>query len=181
MISLNKNMKKKSLTILICMFAFSLWAQSPKREMRASWLATVYQLDWPKSVVSQTGNEVEINTQKRLMTRILDSLVSANMNAVCFQVRSRCDAMYRSSYEPWASDLVKKRGLDPGYDPLAFVVEEGHKRGLEVHAWVNPYRYESSVSDATWNELPNDYRVSNPEWMLQVGNASILDPGLPAL
>lgn len=181
MISLNKNMKKKSLTILICMFAFSLWAQSPKREMRASWLATVYQLDWPKSVVSQTGNEVEINTQKRLMTRILDSLVSANMNAVCFQVRSRCDAMYRSSYEPWASDLVKKRGLDPGYDPLAFVVEEGHKRGLEVHAWVNPYRYESSVSDATWNELPNDYRVSNPEWILQVGNASILDPGLPAV
>lgn len=181
MILINNDIKKIGFAILICMATISMWAQSPKREMRASWLATVYQLDWPKSVISQTGNESQINTQKRLMTRILDSLVSVNMNAVCFQVRSRCDAMYRSSYEPWSSDLVQKRGLDPGYDPLAFVVEEGHKRGLEVHAWVNPYRYESSVSGSTWNELPNDYRVSNPEWILQVGNASILDPGLPAV
>lgn len=169
---------KQIFVILFVFSTFSLWAQSPKREMRATWLATVYRLDWPSSTITLTGNEVQINMQKKQMIGILDSLVSANMNAVCFQVRSRSDAMYYSSYEPWSADLVSTRGMDPGYDPLAFVVEEGHKRGLEVHAWVNPYRYESSVSDTPWNGQ-NDYRTTHPEWILQVGNASILDPGLP--
>lgn len=145
--------------------------------MRSTWLATVYQLDWPKSRISTTGNQQEINIQKKLMTRILDSLVSANMNAVCFQIRSRCDAMYKSSYEPWSSDLVATRGMDPGYDPLAFVIEEGHKRGLEVHAWVNPYRFESVAGQ--WSGLPGDYNTDHPDWVLTHGSAAILNPGLP--
>ena len=94
-----------------------LMAQSPKREMRATWLATVWQIDWPASVVSSTGNTTQIAAQKNMMIRILDSLVSANMNAVCFQVRSRCDAMYNSAYEPWSTDLVAVRGQNPGIDP----------------------------------------------------------------
>lgn len=145
--------------------------------MRSTWLATVYQLDWPKSKISTTGNIVEINAQKKLMITILDSLVSANMNAVCFQVRSRCDAMYKSSYEPWAEDLVATRGMDPGYDPLAFVIEEGHKRGIEVHAWVNPYRFESVAGQ--WKGLPGDYNTDHPDWVLTHGTAAILNPGLP--
>lgn len=165
--------------ILLMQIALIGFAQSPKREMRSTWLATVYQLDWPKSKISSTGNEQEILVQKKVMTRILDSLVSANMNAVCFQVRSRCDAMYKSSYEPWSSDLVATRGMDPGYDPLAFVVEEGHKRGLEVHAWVNPYRFESVAGQ--WSGLAGDYNTTNPDWVLTHGTASILNPGIPAV
>lgn len=145
--------------------------------MRSAWLATVWQLDWPKSKITSTGNEQEINVQKKLMTRILDSLVSANMNAVCFQIRSRCDAMYKSSYEPWSTDLVATRGMDPGYDPLAFVIQEGHKRGVEVHAWINPYRFESQVGQ--WSGQPGDYNVDHPDWVLAHNGASILNPGLP--
>lgn len=147
-----------------------------KREMRSAWVATVWQLDWPDNVVSSTGNTTQINKQKASMTRMLDSLQINNINAINFQVRSRCDAMYKSSYEPWSSDLVSERGMDPGWDPLAWIVEECHKRGMECHAWVNPYRYESVVGQWT---LSTDYRKTHPEWLLDVGGASILNPGLP--
>ena len=146
-----------------------------KREMRSAWVATVWRLDWPDNVISSTGSTTQINQQKASMTRLLDSLQVNNMNAINFQVRSRCDAMYKSSYEPWSSDLVSTRGLDPGWDPLAWIVEECHKRGMECHAWVNPYRYESVVGQ--W-ELPTDYRQTHPEWLLDVNGASILNPGL---
>ncbi|WP_321436090.1 family 10 glycosylhydrolase [uncultured Bacteroides sp.] len=173
----NYSIKRIVISLLFLQIGLIAFSQSPKREMRSAWLATVWQLDWPKSQISTTGNELQINAQKKLMTRILDSLVSANMNAVCFQVRSRCDAMYKSSYEPWSSDLVATRGMDPGYDPLAFVIEEGHKRGLEVHAWVNPYRFESVAGQ--WSGLPGDYNTDHPDWVLTHGGASILNPGVP--
>lgn len=151
-----------------------------KREMRSSWVATVWRLDWPPSVITQTGNETQINRQKAAMTTLLDSLAINNFNAINFQVRSRCDAMYRSSYEPWSTDLVDTRGKDPGWDPLEWVVAECHKRGLECHAWLNPYRYESSISSTPWNG-PNDYRNTHPEWIMEHDNSSILNPGLPAV
>ncbi len=173
----NYSIKRLFISLLFLCVGLIAFSQSPKREMRSTWLATVYQLDWPKSRISTTGNAQEISIQKKLMTRILDSLVSANMNSVCFQVRSRCDAMYKSSYEPWSSDLVATRGMDPGYDPLAFVIEEGHKRGLEVHAWVNPYRFESVAGQ--WSGLPGDYNTEHPDWVLTHGGAAILNPGLP--
>lgn len=113
-------MKRIYLVFFFSLFVLSISAQTPKREMRATWLATVWQIDWPGNVVSTTGSAIEINSQKNMMIRILDSLASANMNAVCFQVRSRCDAMYQSSYEPWSTDLVATRGMNPGYDPLAY-------------------------------------------------------------
>lgn len=153
-------------------------ADSPqKREMRSAWVATVWQLDWPQNVVTETGNERQISVQQRDMRTMLDSLSLNNFNAINFQVRSRSDAMYRSSYEPWSSDLVKTRGLDPGWDPLEWVVEECHKRGLECHAWINPYRYETVLGQ--WNGTPNAYRDTHPEWLLDVNGASILNPGLP--
>ncbi len=147
-----------------------------KREMRSAWVATVWRLDWPDNVISTTGSTSQIDKQKAAMTRLLDSLQVNNMNAINFQVRSRCDAMYKSSYEPWSSDLVSSRGMDPGWDPLEWVVEECHKRGMECHAWVNPYRYESQIGQWT---LETDYRKTHPEWLLDVGDASILNPGLP--
>lgn len=145
-----------------------------KREMRSAWVATVWRLDWPQTVVSSTGNETQIKRQKQEMTTLLDSLSLNNFNAINFQIRSRCDAMYKSSYEPWSADLVSERGLDPGWDPLEWIVEECHKRGMECHAWVNPYRYES-VSNQ-WAGTPKCYRESHPEWILDVNGAAILNP-----
>lgn len=148
-----------------------------KREMRSAWVATVWRLDWPGSVISVTGNANQIAAQKKQLTLILDSMAVNNMNAVNFQVRSRADAMYKSSYEPWSSDLVSQRGMDPGYDPLEFCVEECHKRGIECHAWINPYRYESQVGQ--WDGTPKAYRDEHPDWLLDVKGASILNPGKP--
>lgn len=148
-----------------------------KREMRSAWVATVWQLDWPSIKITETGNATQIEKQKKQMTTMLDSLALNNFNAINFQVRSRSDAMYRSSYESWSEDLVATRGMDPGYDPLEFVVEECHKRGLECHAWINPYRYESVVNQ--WKNDPTAYRNTNPDWLIDVGTASILNPGKP--
>lgn len=148
-----------------------------KREMRSAWVATVWQLDWPQTTITETGNTTQINQQKQQLIKMLDSLAINNMNAVNFQVRSRSDAMYKSSYEPWSTDLVSERGMDPGYDPLQFCIEECHKRGMECHAWINPYRYESVVGQ--WNGTPQCYRETNPEWLMDVSGASILNPGNP--
>lgn len=171
--------------VAICSFMTGVFAcpeayaadPAVKREMRSAWVATVWQLDWPQSRVSSTGNMSQINAQKKQLTTLLDSMARNNMNSICFQVRSRSDAMYKSSYEPWSSDLVSSRGLDPGYDPLAFCVEECHKRGLECHAWINPYRYESQVGQ--WTGTPQAYRDEHPDWLLDVNDASILNPALP--
>ena len=168
--------------LFLSLFLISGYAQTPKREMRATWLATVWSLDWPSTKITETGNSAEIKAQKDQMIRILDNLASVNINAVFFQVRSRCDAMYKSSYEPWSSDLVSERGKDPGYDPLAFVVEEAHKRGIEVHAWMNPYRF--STASTYWDGQAGDYRETHPEWILtypvQDGKYNaIMNPALP--
>ncbi|MCU6769735.1 family 10 glycosylhydrolase [Barnesiella propionica] len=169
----------------ICLFSVMLLglslttvqAQSPKREFRGVWLSTVWKLTWPTATITQTGNAAQINSQKQEMIMLLDSVKNANMNSIFFQVRSRCDAMYRSSYEPWSTDLVATRGMDPGYDPLEFVVEEAHKRGIEVHAWINPYRYEGVLYQ--WNGTPQAYRTEHPDWLLDYPGASILNPGKP--
>lgn len=106
------------------------------REFRAVWVATVANIDWP----SQPGLPVERQKQEALA--ILDTVQKLNMNAVIFQVRPQCDAFYQSDLEPWSYYLTGTQGEapEPFYDPLAFWVEEAHKRGLELHAWFNPYR-----------------------------------------
>lgn len=161
-----------------------------KSEMRSAWLATVWQLDWPPSVTTPRVTtdaqlEQQINRQKAAMDKMLDSIAINNFNAVNFQIRSRCDAMYQSSYEPWSSDLTLYRGDDPGWDPLAYVVEECHKRGLECHAWLNPYRNESSVTNGSFNGA-KDYRTLHPDWLLTAPTdatysdySTFLNPALP--
>lgn len=178
-------MKKIPIILLTLLIISSVFAQSPKREVRSAWLSTVWRIDWPTTVVTSTGNAAQIQAQKNELTRILDSLASCNMNAAYFQVRSRCDAMYKSSYEPWSSDLVGTRGDDPGYDPLTFAVQEAHKRGMELHAWLNPYRYSTAVG--MWSSQPSNlnYETSNPGWIISypatssTAQISILNPGLP--
>ncbi len=161
------------LVCLVLLSNLSILASNPKREFRSTWLATVASIDWP----NVKNNEA---SQKAALDDILDALEQANMNAVCFQVRSLCDAMYKSSYEPWSSQLTGSRGKDPGYDPLAYLIEEAHKRGIEVHAWVNPFRYETSAG-AFGTEDPVRKRMS--KYILSYSNGSfsgtILDPGRP--
>jgi len=166
----------------------SLFAQSPKREMRAGWLATVYRIDWPTTAMTSVTT-ANINKQKAEFITILDSVKAANMNAVFFQVRPETDAFYNSAYEPWSAHLGGARGVNPGYDPLAFAIEESHKRGIELHAWLNPYRYETSAGKYTG--LPGDYKTAHPEWILDYAvytngtkttdGITILDPGNPAV
>ena len=107
-----------------------------EREFRAAWVATVANINWP----SEPGLTVEI--QKREAVSILDSIQSNNLNAVIFQVRPQADALYQSQLEPWSYYLTGEQGRapDPLYDPLQFWIEESHKRGIELHAWLNPYR-----------------------------------------
>ncbi len=173
-----KYIAKISIVLLALWMALPTFAQAPKKEVRAFWLSTVWRLTWPQTtLITETGNAQQIQKQKDELTMLLDSVKAANCNTVYFQVRGRCDAMYRSSYEPWSSDLVATRGMDPGYDPLEFVVEEGHKRGIEVHAWFNPYRYESVLNQ--WDGTPLNYRESHPDWLLDYsGSGSILNPAM---
>ncbi len=110
--------------------------RKPEREFRAVWVATVGNIDWP----SKPGLSTE--DQQREALTILDTVVALHMNAVIFQVRPHCDALYASELEPWSYYLTGMQGKapEPFYDPLEFWIEESHKRGLELHAWFNPYR-----------------------------------------
>ena len=135
------------LAVGLCL-ALSLQAQPnlqkmPKREFRASWLTTVWAIDWPKSH-SQASEAGQLLQQKQ-MAALVDSLAEANMNAVLFQVRGFSDAMYKSKYEPWSQYLTGTRGKEPIYDPLQLLIDLGHAKGIEVHVWLNPYRNKYSV------------------------------------
>ncbi|MGM9804330.1 MAG: family 10 glycosylhydrolase [Muribaculaceae bacterium] len=149
--------------------------KTPKHEMRSAWVATVWGIDWPLSTTS--GSESSINTQKAQMTKMLDSLAVNNFNSVNFQVRGMCDAMYKSSYEPWASWLTGTRGKDPGWDPFEYFVEECHKRGLECHAWVNPYRFNSSSTSGGQAGDATGYMEKG--WTISGSSGVILNPGIP--
>lgn len=135
-------LKRSALAAVLLAIAASPMSSGVKREVRSVWMATVWALDWPSSTSSTTA-------QKNEMVKYLDVLQKNNFNAIYFQVRTMSDAFYKSSYEPWSSYLTGTRGKDPGWDPLAFVVEECHKRGMECHAWVNPYRFSTGSNWST--------------------------------
>jgi uncharacterized lipoprotein YddW (UPF0748 family) len=113
------------------------------REFRAAWIACIYNIDWPSS------SGLSASTQQAEMRGILDKIAALKMNAVVFQVRPQCDAVYQSSIEPWSSSLTGTMGRSPGYDPLAYCIKEAHARGIEVHAWFNPFRALSNTSQQT--------------------------------
>ncbi|HPB84949.1 MAG TPA: family 10 glycosylhydrolase, partial [Paludibacteraceae bacterium] len=145
-------MRKRSVIILFLLTALTVWAQTPKQEFRAAYITTAWSIDWPyQCPVTSPGNATQIATQKAKLTTLLDRAKQCNMNAVLFQIRSFSDAMYNSAYEPWSRALTGTQGVNPGYDPLAFAITEAHKRGLELHAWINPYR----VGNITPNRSPH--------------------------
>lgn len=104
------------------------------REFRGAWSACVYNIDWPSSKGLSAGS------QQAELRNILNKMQAMNMNAIIFQVRPNADAVYQSSLEPWSPWISGSMGRSPGYDPLTFCINEAHARGIEVHAWFNPYR-----------------------------------------
>ncbi|MBR1882824.1 MAG: family 10 glycosylhydrolase [Muribaculaceae bacterium] len=149
--------------------------EAQKREMRTVWVATVSNIDWPQT--RGTGATV-IAKQQQQLTDLLDGFEAANMNAICLQVRPMADALYKSSYEPWSSYLTGTRGKDPGWDPLLFAVQECHKRGLECHVWVNPYRFSNSGGrDCT---TAQDEALKQSGILLTMGDRIVFNPGLEA-
>jgi uncharacterized lipoprotein YddW (UPF0748 family) len=144
-----------------------------KREARGAWIATVTNIDWP------TSNTSSVATQQQQLISILDQLSAAGINIVIFQIRSECDAMYQSPYDPWSYWLTGTQGLAPNplWDPLAFAVSEAHKRGMELHAWFNPYRVERSAGN--YPTAMTHVSKTHPEWVFLNGTIKILDPGIP--
>ncbi|MBE0642790.1 MAG: family 10 glycosylhydrolase [Bacteroidetes bacterium] len=148
-------------------------AQNARREVRGVWLTTLLGLDWPAA--SLRGN---VDAQKQALREILDDLQQRHYNTVFFQVRSRGNAMYRSAYEPWASELTGTLGRDPGWDPLAFAIEECHARGLQLHAWFNVCRVWSKGEPPA--STPAHIARLHPEWVQRFGDDLWIDAGIPA-
>jgi uncharacterized lipoprotein YddW (UPF0748 family) len=159
--------------------------QAPKREVRGAWIATYANIDWPKS------RTTPVVLKRAELLAILDHHQATGINTIYFQIRSQCDAMYISSFEPWSADLTGTQGtppletnlLDPTttkiWDPLQFMIDECHKRGMELHAWMNPYRAINNYN--TINTFsPTHVARQHPEWLLAQGTLRILDPGIPA-
>ena len=147
----------------------------PKREFRAVWVATVMNIDWPKR---STFSSAE---QQDSFRKLLDEQKALGMNAVIVQIRPAADAFYPSYYEPWSQWLTGKQGQapEPYYDPLAFMVAEAHARGMEFHAWVNPFR---AVTNTQTADISRQHITkTRPGWFLTYGNLKIFNPGIPAV
>ena len=145
------------------------------REFRGVWIATVGNLDWP----SRPG--LPVDSQRAELVSLLDRAVAMKLNAVIFQVRPEGDALYKSPYEPWSAYLTGTMGKAPApaWDPLAFAVTESHRRGLELHAWFNPFRarYSGQRSRAASNHVSR----TMPALVKRYGPYLWMDPGEPAI
>lgn len=147
----------------------AMTAKNPKREFRGAWMHTVHQSQYAKMTPDET---------KKYLCNQLDSLQEAGVNAVIFQVRPSADAFYPSKLEPWSRFLTGKAGVAPKpmWDPLKFMIEESHKRGMELHAWLNPYRVTTSRNEV----LPkNHIYYKHPNRFVRYDGKLYFDPGLP--
>jgi len=144
-----------------------------EREFRGVWVASVANIDWP----ARPG--LSPDEQRRSLITLLDSAAAIGLNAVVLQVRPAADALYRSRLEPWSEYLtgVQGRAPEPAYDPLEFAVQEAHRRGLELHAWFNPYRARHPTAKTP--AAPDHVSRTHPEWVRSYGNLQWMDPGEP--
>ena len=165
-------MKKPVGLSLILLLAINLYgAKYPKTEMRAVWIATVANIDWPSAPDLTTAQ------QQKEFTELLDLSKAYHMNTVVFQIRPAADAFYFSTYEPWSQWLTGQQGKEPGYDPLTFASTECRKRGLDLHVWINPYR---AIMDVNKNQTSPDHITNtHPEWFVTYGKTRYFDPALP--
>ena len=151
---------------LLILFSLSLHSQNPKREFRGAWLHVIGQSQW------QNKNVVQ---QQQYIVNQLDLLQAAGCNAVIFQVRPTADALYISSLEPWSTWLTGKRGKAPSpvWDPMEYAIEEAHKRGMEFHAWLNPYRVTSNAKEV----LPSEHLCNQePHRFVKFNGQTFFDP-----
>ncbi|MFN4975808.1 MAG: glycoside hydrolase family 10 protein [Bacteroidota bacterium] len=158
---------------IACCFSSLAQSISPNYEFRGVWVATVENIDWPKS------KQLSPEEQRASFIRLLDMHQKNGMNAIVMQVRPSGDAFYPSTLEPWSEYLTGKQGLapDPYYDPLEFMIKETHQRGMEFHAWLNPYR---AVFNITRSSIaPNHPTLQHPDWFLVYGDKKYFNPGLP--
>ena len=158
---------------LFHLISFNIAAQSqtlpkPEREFRAVWIATVDNIDFP------TQQALSVEQQKAELVQDLELAVSLKLNAVIFQVRPQCDALYRSEIEPWSEFLTGEMGKAQSFDPLEFLVGEAHKRGILVHAWFNPYR---ALHPAAKTVSDNHISRRRPDLVRKYGKYLWLDPG----
>lgn len=146
---------------------------APQYEFRAVWVASVENIDWP----SKKG--LSADEQKAEFIHLLDMHKRNGMNAIVMQIRPAGDAFFPSQYEPWSEYLNGKQGLPPTpyYDPLQFMIEETHKRGMEFHAWLNPYRAVFNIH--TSSIAPSHITKIHPDWFLTFGTVKYFNPGLP--
>lgn len=155
--------------------------------MRGVWLATVSRLDWPPvASVNASSPAIRIIQQQEALTGKLDKLKSLGINTIFFQVKPDGTALWPSKILPWSDMLTGKIGEDPGYDPLQFMLDEAHKRGMKVHAWFNPYRVSVNTKPSTVTELnrtlsqnPASVFVLHRDWIRTAGDRFVLDPGIP--
>ncbi len=144
-----------------------------RREFRGLWVATVGNIDWPSAPGLPAAQ------QQAELVALLDKAVAMRLNAVLLQVRPSCDSLYRSRLEPWSEYLSGTMGVPPSppYDPLEFAIREAHLRGLELHAWFNPFRARYALAKS----LPAASHITKtrPQWIRRYGNLEWLDPGLP--
>ena len=143
----------------------------PKRDLRGVWVSTVSNIDWPSSRTLSTSQ------QQAELIRILDTLAGTGINTVYLQVRPESDALYASAIEPWSYWLTNVQGVAPSplWDPLAFAVAEAHARGLQLHAWLNPYRARQGTPVLAANHVAS----LHPDWTFASGTLTLLNPGLP--
>ncbi|MDX2079999.1 MAG: family 10 glycosylhydrolase [Terrimicrobiaceae bacterium] len=137
-------------------------------EFRGTWIASVHNINFPP----RAG--MSVDEQKASAIRLLDAAKAAGLNAVLLQVRPESDALYESRIEPWSRYLTGTQGRSPGYDPLAFFIAEAKKRGIEVHAWLNPYR---AAANSSTPRAANHISRRYPQFTYRVGNLLWMDPG----
>lgn len=164
---------KKLVGLFLVVLSLNVFASRfPKHEMRAVWIATVANIDWPSN-----ANLTSAQQQKELL-ELLDLCKTYNMNTVVFQIRPAADAFYASRFESWSQWLTGTQGKQPNplYDPLTFAVTECHKRGLDLHVWINPYR---AVFNTTNSSIAPDHITKiHPEWFVTYGTTKYFNPAL---
>ena len=161
-------MKIKTLLIalVLCMGIHTIAAQAPKREFRGAWI----------QCVNGQFQGMSAESMQRTLISQLDVLQRAGINAIIFQIRAEADALYQSSYEPWSRFLTGVQGKNPGWDPLQWMIDECHKRNMELHAWINPYRAKTKSTAALSPIHPYN---KHPERFVTYAGQLYFNPGMP--
>ena len=148
-------------------------ADAPTREHRSIWMTPFLGSNWPSAAIT----EANATNQKRILDTRMTKFRDQNINVIYYHCRSMCDATYESSYEPWSSTVSGTRGVAPAFDPFGYLLESAHANGIEVYAWINPYRY---CSKTKYGDKGGDlnYENSHPDWLISQTNETILNPGL---